>query len=97
MAFLVDNPGGCLLQSRWDFADTPTHGKWSQYHQVYRHLYHVPPLSISDSYDTGTELVITKNKIRGRGRALKLRLKAEPDKDMVIVGWQISTQGNNAE
>ncbi len=82
------------MQSRWDFADTAAHGKWSQYHQVYRHILNVPPVtSVQTPYDTGSELVITKNKVRGRGRALKLRFKAEPGKDMQIIGWEVNNTG----
>ena len=97
MPFQVNNRGSCLMQSRWDFADTETSGKWSAYHQVYRVLRPPPENVAADDYDTGSALVITKNKIRGRGRALKLRFKAEPDKDLVLVGWAITNNGNGAE
>jgi hypothetical protein len=98
MSYRIDNPGGCLMQSRWDFSDNSLSGKWSAYHQVYRHIITTPdPTTTADSYKTGRALVVTKNKIRGRGRALKLRFKAEPDKDMVIVGWAITNNGNGAE
>jgi hypothetical protein len=98
----IANPGSVLMQSRWDFSDTASSGKWSAYHQVYRNLLHVPLLEAEadtplDGYDTGSALVITKNKIRGQGRALKLRFKAEPDKDFRIVGWAITNTGNTAE
>lgn len=98
----VANPGSVLMQSRWDFSDIAASGKWSAYQQVYRHLLNVPAVEAEfntplDGYDTGSALVITKNKIRGRGRALKLRFKAEPDKDMRIVGWAITNVGNTAE
>jgi hypothetical protein len=87
------------MQFRWDFADDGLSGKWSAYQNVYRHLYRTPtnPGATTAGYDTGHSLVITKNKIRGRGRSLKLRFKAEADKDMVIVGWATTLNGTGAE
>lgn len=87
------NPSGCLLQTRWDFTDNTYPGKWSDDYQVYRQLrpYFAEP---STTFDDGYPLVITKNKIRGRGKALQMKWSSEPGKDMKIVGWS-TTFANN--
>jgi hypothetical protein len=36
----------------------------------------------------GQPVVVTKNKVRGRGRALQLKFTAEAGKDAHILGWQ---------
>ena len=87
------NPSGCLMQTRWDFTDNSYTGKWSDEYQVYRQLrpFFAEP---STPFDDGYPLVITKNKIRGRGKALQMKWSSEPGKDMKIVGWS-TTFANN--
>jgi hypothetical protein len=38
-------------------------------------------------FDDGYPVVITRNKIRGRGRALQIKFTADEDYDMRILGW----------
>lgn len=87
------NPSSCLMQTRWDFTDNSYTGKWSDEYQVYRQLrpFFAEP---STPFDDGYPLVITKNKIRGRGKALQMKWSSEPGKDMKIVGWS-TTFANN--
>jgi hypothetical protein len=84
---------GCLLQTRWDFTDNSNPGKWGQEYQVYRLL---RPYLVNGSgpFDDGYPLVITKNKIRGRGKGLQIKLSAEAGKDMKLVGWSMTFVGN---
>jgi hypothetical protein len=84
---------GCLLQTRWDFTDNSNPGKWGQEYQVYRLL---RPYLVNGSgpFDDGYPLVITKNKIRGRGKGLQIKLSAETGKDMKLVGWSMTFIGN---
>lgn len=87
------NPSGITLQTRWDFTDNTYPGKWSGEVQVYRQLR--PFLtSFPATFDDGYPLVITKNKIRGRGKALQMKLQAEAGKDMKLVGWSMTFIGN---
>jgi len=83
----------CLVQSRWDFTDNSYAGKWGSEFQIYRHLrpfFALGPTTYDDSY----ELVITKNKLRGRGKAVQFKFTAEEGKDMKIVGWTGTFVGN---
>jgi hypothetical protein len=87
------NPSGCLLQTRWDFTDNTYPGKWSDDYQVYRQLrpFFAEP---STTFDDGYPLVITKNKVRGRGKALQMKWSSESGKDMKIVGWSTTFASN---
>lgn len=74
------------LQTRWDFTDSQTPNKWGTEYETYRLLrpYFAEP---STTVDDGYPLVITKNKIRGRGKAVQLKWSSSPLKEMKIVGW----------
>ena len=80
------NESGCLMQSRWDFTDNTNPGKWADEVQVYRQ----PRPFLAEAFqafDDGYPLVISKNKLRGRGKAVQFRYRSEAGKDMKIVGW----------
>ncbi len=80
------NESGCLMQSRWDFTDNTNPGKWATEVQVYRQprSFLAAPLT---TFDDGYPLVISKNKLRGRGKAVQFKYTSEAGKDMKIVGW----------
>lgn len=80
------NQSGCLMQSRWDFTDNSYPGKWADEVQVYRQLR--PFLAFGgEPFDDGYPLVISKNKLRGRGKAVQFKFTSQAGKDMKIVGW----------
>lgn len=87
------NESSCFMQTRWDFTDNVYPGKWGDEYQVYRHLrpFLANPLA---TFDDGYPLVITKNKVRGRGKALQIKWSSEPGKDMKMVGWSTTFTGN---
>ena len=87
------NPSGCLMQTRWDFTDNSYAGKWQDEVQVYRQLrpYFASP---STTFDDGYPLVITRNKLRGRGKAVQMKFTSETGKDMQLVGWTGTFIGN---
>jgi hypothetical protein len=87
------NPSSCLLQTRWDFTDNTNTGKWSDEQQLYRYN-RVFLNNVSQTLSTGYPLVITKNKIRGRGKALQMKFEAETGKNMHIYGWSMNFTGN---
>lgn len=80
------NESGCLMQSRWDFTDNTFANKWAPEVQVYRQprLFLAEPLT---TFNDGYPLVISKNKLRGRGKAVQFKYTSELGKDMKIVGW----------
>lgn len=83
------------MQTRWNFTDSSGTNKWSDEYEVYRQLrpyFLSSPGSIEDGYP----LVITKNKIRGRGKALQIKWSAGTNKDMKLVGWTTTYIGNSS-
>jgi hypothetical protein len=85
------NDSSTKLQARWDWADLSVSGKWGTEQEVYRHLRMYTPASSSDGFDDGVPLVVTRNKVRGRGRALQIKLTAGVGKDSYIAGWHVKT------
>lgn len=87
-SFNAINESSCTLQTKWDFTDNTSAGKWGDPQEVYRHLRQYIPDDVS-GYNDGFPLVITKNKIRGSGKAVQFKFTADPDKDLQLVGWQV--------
>jgi hypothetical protein len=84
------NESSVLLQHRWDFTGSTVAGKWGGPYEIYRHVRNYIPSVPETSYDDGYPLVITKNKIRGRGRALQLKWEGADEKDFQLVGWSVT-------
>lgn len=90
-----ERQSACLVQSQWDWSNSVNSNKWSSKFQGYRMRKAYLPENAEDLYDTGFQLVTTKNKIRGRGKAFALRMETEPLKDCQIIGWSIALNGNS--
>ncbi len=89
------NTSSCSLQGRWDWSDTSSGNRWSTAQEVYRHRRLWLPAALpSATFDDGEPVVVTKNKVRGRGKALQLKFTSSADKDMQILGWAITYIGN---
>jgi hypothetical protein len=84
----------CFVRCHWDFANTIISNKWSSLTQAYRYKRAMYVTGLSDTYDNGFELVVSKSKLRGRGKAFSLYMETEPKKDCRIIGWSISLNGN---
>jgi hypothetical protein len=82
-----DYPSSCLLQSRWDFSDSATSGKWGPETQVYRLNRAIILPVAGEPLDYGHSVITTKNRLTGRGKALSLKFTSENGKDMHILGW----------
>lgn len=89
------NPSSCLLAARWDWTDNTITGKWSVPYQTYKHLRPYTTLPSQSTWDDGYPVVVTKNKVRGRGRSIYLKFQSDPDKDMWLVGWAATYLVNN--
>lgn len=74
-----------FMQPRWDWARGHTSGKMGNYMQVYREMRPNP-----EAYG----LVVTKNKVSGRGRNLFLAFKAAAGKPCWIDGWTVKYDAN---
>jgi hypothetical protein len=91
------NESSIFLEARWDWADRSASGKFSTPQQVYRHVRAYVPASAADTYEDGYPVVVTRNKIRGRGRALHLKFYGEIGKDAHLVGWALQYAGTARE
>lgn len=92
--YTVDKPSSCLIQVKWNWANSPASGKYSTKFEAYRHT-RLPMFEDTDlKFDTGFPLVQTKHKVRGQGRSIQFRL--ENDKighDFDLIGWAVSYTG----
>lgn len=80
------NESSCLMTANWDWTDNNVSGKVSTTNQVYRHVRAFQPVG-AGPYEDGYPVVVTRNKVRGRGRVLQLRFEGEPTKDTHILGF----------
>lgn len=88
------SPSGCFIRTMWDWSNGYNSNKWSPLVQAYRYRKAYTPSGPEDTYNTGFELVTSKNKVRGRGKSFGLYFESEPLKDCRIVGWSIALNGN---
>jgi len=91
----AENPSSCLLQARWDWADSGNSGRWSSQIQAYRLKRNYIPTGVGDAFDYGFSVISTKNKIRGKGKALGFYVTSEAGKDMHLLGWSVSATGES--
>lgn len=92
--FIPDNQSSCKIQSRWDWTNSANANKWGPEFEAYRYRRVYMPADINDEFDTGYELIITKNKLRGRGRSIAFRFSSSPGKEMHIYGWALVMSAN---
>lgn len=92
------NPEGassCLIRTMWDWSNGYNSNKWSPLTQAYRYRKEYIPTSTEDTFDTGFQVVTSRNKLRGRGKAFSLYFETEPLKDCRIIGWSLALNGNS--
>ena len=92
---VLKNQSSCLVQAQWNWTDSANSGKWGNQFQAYKLLRNYIPTGVSDPFDYGESLIVTKNKLRGKGKALSLKLESETGKDMHILGWGISVTADS--
>lgn len=83
------NASSCLMQARWDWADSDASGKWGREFQAYRYRKLYLPLDDSDDYDNGFLTIASRNKLRGDGKVLSIRFRTEPYKNLHMYGWSM--------
>lgn len=82
------------VQSQWAWTNLADSGKWGAPFQAYRHKRLWLPADSSSGFDDGNYVVVTKNKLRGRGRVVSLLFKTEPKKDFKLLGWSFLVNVN---
>lgn len=80
-----DNESSNLMTAYWDWTDDSVSGKIGSQNETYRHVRGFVP-SAADDVD-GYPVVVTRNKVRGRGRVLQLRFDGAATKDSHILGF----------
>jgi hypothetical protein len=88
------NESSTLMRPVWDWADHINSNKFGPQQQVYRHRRLYQPVDADDTFDNGHPVVVTRNKLRGRGRVLHLRFDGEEAKDSHILGWSVVYKAN---
>ncbi len=89
------NQSSCLMHSQWGWSNTIKSNRWGREFQAYRYPKYYIPASPADPFDTGFELITSKNMLRGMGESLALYMKTEPLKDCQPVGWSITFMVNS--
>lgn len=83
------SPSGCLVQARWEWANSANSNRWGRTFQAYRYRRQYMPTGASDPFDSGFEVITTKNKLRGKGKVLSMKISTEPEKDLRLLGWSM--------
>lgn len=83
------NESSVLMRAIWDWSDDSASGKFGSQQEAYRHRVYYQPSGTADTFDDGYPVVVTRNKLRGRGRVLHLRFDTSTAKDSHILGWSI--------
>jgi hypothetical protein len=86
------NRSSCLIQSRWDWADSNNSNKWSRPFQAYRYRRHWIPEDVNSEFDYGFETIRSRNKIRGTGKVVSFKFFTEPERDLHLYGWSMIFQ-----
>ncbi len=83
------NTSSVIVQSQWDWTNSENSKRWGKPFQGYRQTRVYWPSNIADDYEDGHSVVVTRNKLRGRGRVLSLKFSTEPGKDFHLYGWSM--------
>ena len=92
--FRLVNPSGLFVTAQWDFANSAASNRISRQFQAYKLRQNIVPDENNLLIDTGYPVVISRNKIRGKGRSLQLRFDSEDGKDFSLYGWAVVYAGN---
>ena len=95
-----DFPSSCLFQARWDFDSSDAYSKWvgqvdstgtGRVMQLYKPLQRgFIPDAYPYTFNTGESVITKKFNIRGNGDSVQFLFKAEPEKDMQLLGYSVS-------
>lgn len=96
-ALEATNQSSCLISGRYKWSDASISKKWSTQRQAYRLPSVYIPADSSDTYETGFELVNTRNRIRGFGNSVSIRLDGEAGKNMHVYGWAFDMTASSEE
>lgn len=93
---VLAHQSGCQVQSQWNWNNSFEQGKWGIPFQGYRLLKNQPANpSAGDPFNYAERVVVTKNKLRGRGHCLSLLFVPECGKDTKLLGWALENTRND--
>ena len=81
------NASSCFFRAKFDWTDDANSGQWSIRRQIYR-LKRYFDSGIIEDIDIGETVIVSREKVKGRGRAVQFRFESEEGKDFNIHGWQ---------
>lgn len=87
-----DRPSSILMKVFWDWSDT--NGRVSSQQQCYRFPRNYVVDTGDLTFNQGHDIIVTRNKVRGKGRTLSLRFESEEGKDFQIYGWTLVVDSN---
>ena len=98
--YVYDFPSSCLFQARWDFDKSDAFGKYTgiigtsgkgKEMQLYKPMQRgFIPDAYPYTFDTGERLISKKFNIRGNGDSVQFVFRAEPEKDLQLLGYSVS-------
>jgi len=84
---ILKKQSSCNVQAQWGWSNSTANGKWGRPFEAYRLLRNYTPSGVSDTFDSGESMVVTKNKLRGSGKSISLYIYSSQGKDMRLLGW----------
>lgn len=87
--YALTNPSSCLVQAQWDWTNSTNSNRWGTQFQAYKFRRDYTP-SGTGTFNNGERVLVTKNRLRGKGKALSLYISAEEGKNLHLVGWAVA-------
>lgn len=98
--YVFDKPSSCLFQARWDFDISDAYNQYignidgegkGQVMQLYKPMRRgFIPTEFPYTFNTGESKISNKFNIRGTGDSVRFVFKAEPEKDLQLLGYSVS-------
>lgn len=86
--WIEDNPASTKMTAYWDWTDNSESNKIGTTVQTHRDVRQFVASAADD--EDGYPVVVTRNKVRGRGRNLRLKFEGEADKDSHLMGYTLN-------
>ena len=90
----LDLQSSCKFRPKWDFNNSSVNGRWGPAQEAYRFRRPFTPPSVAGAFDSGEDIINTRNKVLGRGKALSLRFEQTTGKDFQLLGYTIQWSMN---